>query len=45
MDERAPGAAVAVGEGVDRLELGVGDAGLHERRQLLLAGERDEVVA
>jgi hypothetical protein len=30
-----PGAPVSVGEGVDGLELGVGDRSLHERRVLI----------
>lgn len=43
MDQRAPGAAVAVGEGVDGLELGVRQRGLHERR-VGVAGEVVEQI-
>jgi hypothetical protein len=35
VDQSAASAPVSVGEGVDGLELGVGDRGLHERRVLI----------
>ena len=38
------GASVAVAEGVDRLELGVGDGGLQQRRVVVGAEIGDEVV-
>ena len=41
VDERAAGAAVAIGERVDRLELGVGDRGLYEDR-VIVAVDIDE---
>ena len=44
MDQSPSGAAVAVGEGVDGLELGVGDAGLDEGGQVVGVGEGDQVV-
>ena len=44
MDEGAPRAAVAVDEGVDRLEVGVGDGGLGQGRQIRAAGEGEEVL-
>ena len=44
VNERAPHAAVPVGEGVDGLELGVGNSGLDEGREVFPVHERDEVV-
>jgi hypothetical protein len=44
MDERAAGAAVAVGEGVDRLELSVSDCCLHESRMVIAVDVVEEVV-
>ncbi len=44
MDERAPGAAVAVGERVDRLELGMGDRRLHESRMVVPVNVREQIV-
>ena len=38
-DQEASDAAIAVEEGVDRLEVGVGDGGVHERRQGLVVEE------
>lgn len=43
MDECAAGASVSVGEGVDGLELGVGDGGLYERRVLVSVDVGHEV--
>ena len=45
LDECAPRAPVAVGEGMNRLELRVGEGGLDERRERLVCAERREVVA
>ena len=44
MDQAAADPAVAVEEGVDRLELCVGDCGLGHRRQVVAVEERDEVI-
>ncbi len=44
VDEAASGAAVAVTEGVDGLELGVRDRGLRDGGQVVEVHERDEVV-
>jgi hypothetical protein len=44
VDHRAPGAAVPVDERMDRLELGVSDCRLHDRRQVLGVAERAEIV-
>ncbi len=44
MDEAAPGAAVAVTEGVDGLELGVRDRSLRDGRKVVEVHERDEVI-
>jgi hypothetical protein len=43
LDERAAGAVVAVLERVNRLDLGVEDRDLHERRQGLLVDRRTQV--
>jgi hypothetical protein len=43
MDEGASGAAVAVGERVDGLELCVGDRSVHEHRDVVAPGEAREV--
>ena len=44
MDERAAGAAVAVGERVERLELGVGDRRLNERGMVVAVDIGKEIV-
>lgn len=43
VDQAAPDAPVAVGEGVDRLELGVGDRCLERRGEVVAVQECDEV--
>ena len=44
MDQAAADPAVAVEEGVDRLELRVGDRGLGHGRQVVAVEERDEIL-
>ena len=44
VDQGASGASVPVGEGVDGLELGVGDRGLNERRVLVSIDVGGEVL-
>ena len=44
MHECAPGAAVAVNERVDGLELGMGDRGVGDDREVVSTQERDKVV-
>ncbi len=44
MDKCAPGAAVAIDEGVNRLELGVGNGGLGHGRQCVVVDERTQVL-
>jgi uncharacterized protein (UPF0548 family) len=44
MDQRPARAPVAVDEGVDRLELGVGDGGLRHGGQAVVVGEGAEVL-
>lgn len=44
MDERSSSAAVAIDEGVDGLELGVGQRGPRNGRQRVVVSEGDEIV-
>lgn len=44
VDEGATGAAVAVIERVDRLELRVGDRDLYQHGQIYAMDERDQVI-
>ena len=44
VDERAAGPAVAVGEGVDRLELSMGDRCLHERGMVVAVDVFEEIL-
>jgi len=44
VDERSPGATVSIFEGVDGLELGVGDSGLDQRGETVAVAELAQVV-
>ena len=44
MDQASAGASVAIAEGMDRLELGVGDRGLRYGWQVVKVAESNEIV-
>ncbi len=44
VDERSTGSTVAIGEWMNRLELRMGQCGLHEHGNVVTAKEREQIV-